>query len=293
MKKLTTLIFALIVILSLAACDKDTTQNQNSKPDNTPSQTQNVTSENDSSGDVIIVDETTEDDETDIGNDVSNENTDVQTPQTNTNEQHTHTYTTTTKTATCTAAGSKTTTCKNCTYSKTETIAKLGHNYESKVTKPTCTAKGYTTHTCSRCKNSYKDNYTDARHNFKISGSTTVTITCTGCNAKLTQTNNKLDHFAISDTAYWKDGKLYVQFMLVNTYDYDITVTAIEGLYFDIMGTNTKLTQTVNLTNVSFVVPANGYYVNTLYFESNMVLNYGTTLKNVGMYCSNIIGSRK
>ena len=89
-----------------------------------------------------------------------------------------HVYdTVTTAEPTCTAVGTKTHTCRTCSYSYTEEIPALGHQYQSKVIAPTCTIPGYTEHTCTLCGHWYRTD-TIGPHGHK-NESVTVEPTCT------------------------------------------------------------------------------------------------------------------
>lgn len=283
MKKILTIILALILILSLVACGKDTKQTSTGNPDSKPSQSQN-TNGGSSDTDPEVSDPEAGDPEVDQpnGND-SNLNSDpVVEPGKN---DHIHSYTSVvTKEATCTADGIKTISCSGCTYKKTEAITKQGHKYKDVVTAPTCTANGYTTHTCERCSASLKDTYTDAKgHKFTSSrGSTTTTIKCSACTLKFSQANNMVDYYAVSDTAYWKDGELHIQYILVNTSNSAFKVSSIENYYFD-NSKGQKITTTLTWKSPNITVSANGTHTVTLTVKKEHVLNYGIDISNVGM----------
>ena len=60
--------------------------------------------------------------------------------------------------ATCTSPGLKTTTCTECGYTVTETLAATGHNYTLKTSQPPiCDNAGYKIFRCSRCGDEYTE----------------------------------------------------------------------------------------------------------------------------------------
>ena len=74
---------------------------------------------------------------------------------------HQHSYKTTMVAATCTTGGYTLHECACGASYKDGQTAALGHSYVDTVVAPTASAQGYTEHTCSRCGDSYKDSYTD------------------------------------------------------------------------------------------------------------------------------------
>lgn len=316
MKKLLTLLLALTLLLTFVACGAKPTQT--SSANNTPSSSQPDSSVTESSqvaesSDIAessqlaessdIADSsqtstsdsvtTSSDSEVSVPANTSSQPTSSKTQTTtssatNSNTTaHTHKLTTTeTKKATCTEDGSKTTTCSGCSYKKVETIKKLGHEYKHNVTKPTCSESGYTIHTCSRCSDTYKDSITSPTgHNIKmLSGTSVPTAKCTACNIQVSQAKNKIDNYAIGDTAYWEDGKLHVQFIIFNTYDKAVKLSSIENYYFDEQTSGKRITKTLTWSSPNITVPANNIFLYTLTVESKHVQNYGIDLKQVGMY---------
>ena len=278
MKKILTIILALILILSLVACGKDSKKTATGKPDSKPSQSQNT-----NGGSSNTDPDVTDPDVDQPNSNDSNPNSDPVVEPGNT--EHIHSYTSVvTKEATCTADGIKTISCSGCTYKKTEAITKYGHKYKDVVTAPTCTKNGYTTHTCERCTDNFKDTYTDAKgHKFTSSrGNTSTTIKCSDCTLKFSQTNNMVDYYAVGDTAYCKDGELHVQYVLVNTSNSAYKVTSIENYYFD-NGKGQKITATLTWKSPNITVNANGTHTVTLTVKKEHVLNYGIDISNVGM----------
>ncbi len=171
---------------------------------------------------------------------------------------------------------------------KTEENPAHTHSYTETVTAPTCTTQGYTTHTCAECANSYKDNYTAAKgHNFICSGTVETLIKCDRCSTNIRQGDNIVDFYAISNTAYWKDGQLCVQYMIVNTYDADIILTGVENFYF-VNKSGQKICQNLNTTGASIRIKANSGHVVTLTVEKALVQNYGADLTGVGMNCQQL-----
>ena len=182
MKKVLTFIFALALILCLAACGNDVPVEE----------TQPKTTVSDVTEPEVTEPEATEPEVTEP---------EVTDPPA-TEKPHTHSYTSTTEKATCDKDGRKVFTCE-CGDSYTEIITKLGHSYTDKVTAPTCTEKGYTTHTCTRCSDSYKDSYKDATNHSYTSKVTTAatctkegikTFTCSKCANKYTESIAKTAH---------------------------------------------------------------------------------------------------
>ena len=268
MKKILTIVLVLILILSLAACGKDSKQASGGTPDSKPAQSQDI------KGDSSV---------TDPEVDVPNKNDPVVEPG---NDNHVHNYVSTvTKDATCTADGVKTITCSGCSYKKTEAITKYGHKYKDVVTAPTCTKNGHTTHTCERCTDNFKDTYTDAKgHKFTCSrGSTSTTVKCSNCTSNFSQTNNVMDYYAVGDTAYWKDGELHVQYILVNTSNNAFKVTSIEDYYFD-NSKGQKITATLIWNSPNITVNANSVHTVTLTVKKEHVANYGIDISSVGMF---------
>ena len=202
MKKVIAVIFALALILCLAACGNDVpaeeTQPKTTVSDATkPEVTQPEVTEPETTEPEFTEPEVTEPDVTEP---------EVTEPEVTdppaTEKPHTHSYTSTTEKATCDKDGRKVFTCE-CGDSYTEIITKLGHSYTDKVTAPTCTEKGYTTHTCTRCDHSYKDNYKDATNHSYASKVTTAanctkegvkTFTCSKCASKYTESIAKTAH---------------------------------------------------------------------------------------------------
>lgn len=202
---------------------------------------------------------------------------------------------TVTKAATCTATGTDTWTLRTTTYgtfSYAITSAAKGHDYENIVTRPTCVKEGYTTHTCTRCSNKYVDSYTPVKdHNFKI---TTVSggkeFSCSGCKQKITQANNIVDYYAISNSAYWKDQNLYVQFALVNTNSKAYKVTSVTNIIFK-TDDGKQITVSLDWKSSSTTVAANGIHIETLILNSSLIKNYGIDVSSVGMSAGKINGS--
>lgn len=92
--------------------------------------------------------------------------------------------------ATCTQAGSKHTSCTECSHTLDNIYEPaLGHNYTAVITKaPTCTQPGINTFTCSRCGHSYNE-YIYSEHNYSITAQQAptcetdgyTTYTCANC----------------------------------------------------------------------------------------------------------------
>ena len=91
-----------------------------------------------------------------------------------------------------------------------------------------------------------------------------------------------VDYYAVGDTAYWKDGEIHVQYVLVNTSNSAYKVTSIENYYFD-NGKGQKITATLTWKSPNNTVNANGTHTVTLTVKKEHVLNYGIDISNVGM----------
>jgi DNA-directed RNA polymerase subunit RPC12/RpoP len=111
-----------------------------------------------------------------------------------------HDFTVTEVPATPDASGTRTYTCKDCGFVKTETIPPLGHNYVGVETPPTCTEDGYITYTCTDCGDSYRNPGAPALgHAFgdwTDNGENHIR-TCSRCNATETAAHT----FTVTETA--------------------------------------------------------------------------------------------
>lgn len=291
MKKLIALSLALIMTLALTGCGTLNKKASAPKKDSDPTSSNAVTSEESETPENPETPETPETPENSVTSETPSQTTSSK-PSGGTNSSkptHTHTYTNSvTKAATCTADGVRTYKCSGCSDSYTEKITKLGHDYKKTVTAPTCTAQGYTTHKCNRCSDTKKDTYTAAKgHNFKSTGTVTTTVKCEHCAAALTQANNMVDFYAVGDTAYWKDGELHVQYLLVNTYDQACVVTGLTNYYFE-TGSGQRISDTLTTTGLTFTIKANSAFIVNFTIEAKYVKNYGVTLSNVSMGCQSI-----
>lgn len=183
---------------------------------------------------------------------------------------HAHTLDngTVTKEPTCKAEGVKTYTCKMCSYTETETVAKTAHKYDAgKVTTAaTCKAEGVKTYTCTGCQHTKTESiakrtthtYTNAcdktcnvckaartvSHTYKtVKKAATASANgysykkCSVCAAQTTkQTYYKVTSFKLSATAYTYDGKVKTPTVTVKDCkgktlkkDTDYTVTYAAG----------------------------------------------------------------
>ncbi len=166
MKKMISLLLALVMALSLVACAEQ--QNDNPLDNDTPINSDTQSEAQDSDHPVPPSDNENGDNAEDAGKDdvttpsteESNGDTEDKQPEETPEEEHKHDYSAKVTSATCTKDGYTTYTCSCGDSYKDNTTSKLGHSYSDKVVAPTTAAQGYTLHTCSRCGDSYKDSYT-------------------------------------------------------------------------------------------------------------------------------------
>lgn len=166
MKKMISLLLALVMALSLVACAEQ--QNDNPLDNDTPINSDTQSEAQDSDHPVPPSDNENGDNAEDAGKDdvttpsteESNGDTEDKQPEETPEEEHKHDYAAKVTSATCTKDGYTTYTCSCGDSYKDNTTSKLGHSYSDKVVAPTTAAQGYTLHTCSRCGDSYKDSYT-------------------------------------------------------------------------------------------------------------------------------------
>lgn len=169
MKKFFTIFVAIILVFSLAACNKNASNNEATSNDTT----------------------------------VNNENTETTTMPTDNEATVTTEPTGETTNSTTPSEGSNETNPTKPTEQETVPEPTHTHEYTSVVTNPTCTKDGYTTHTCKGCANSYVDTVVKATgHNFgewKTTKEPTTTSTgtaeriCSKCSYKETKTLGKLE----------------------------------------------------------------------------------------------------
>ena len=196
MKKLTALLLALTLVLSLTACGGNDEQTPDSTPE-TSAITDTTGETQESTDNTESTEETTEatTPETTTPTNEPAETKPTETTPATTQPAHTHSYSSkVTKAATCTEKGIKTFTC-SCGKSYTEDIKATGHSYSAKTTKePTCAVEGVKTYTCS-CGNTYTESIgtTAHSHTMKITADATgkdegtKTYTCT-CGDTYTET---------------------------------------------------------------------------------------------------------
>lgn len=202
MKKLITIFLALILVISMAACDKTSTQDTN-PAETTGNHETNVTEDTNENTSATEDEGTTP---TTPGNENETDATQPTTPSENTSEgvgptdrdDGSETKPTTGETTTPTQP---TETTKPPAGATDVTEPTHTHEYSSKVTKATCTTDGYTKHTCS-CGASYTDSTTKATgHSFgewKTTKEPTTSATgtaerkCNNCSEKETKTLGKL-----------------------------------------------------------------------------------------------------
>ena len=207
MKKILSLILALIMVMSLlAGCGDSHVTDETTEPIETEVietvETTEAPDETTAPATEPIVTEVPE--ESEAPEETTGETTGSETA-------HKHNYKgETTKAATCTSEGVKTYTCSVCGATKTESIAKTAHDYKSETTKAaTCTAEGSKTYTCKTCGYSYKETVKATGHSYD-NGKVTKTATCTSegvktytcsvCGATKTESIAKTAHKYVTTT---------------------------------------------------------------------------------------------
>lgn len=106
-------------------------------------------------------------------------------------KEHTFTEWKTLKSADCENAGEQTRSCKECSYTETQTVEPLGHNFADMTVlrAATCTEKGYERGFCSRCKQKLLQEIPPKGHD--MSEFTTVTEpTCTEKGTEISKCKN-------------------------------------------------------------------------------------------------------
>lgn len=197
MKKLITIFLAIVLVMSLSACNnadnKDIGNTVNSTTGNSETNvtedTNESTSATNNTSDATVNDNTTD----------PTQNTDEGTAPTDRDDKDETTPTTGNENTEGTEPNQNDTT--QPTVGTTVTEPAHTHEYKSTVTNSTCTDDGYTTHTCS-CGDSYVDSKISAiGHNFgewKTTKEATTTSTgteerkCKNCDAKETKTIGKI-----------------------------------------------------------------------------------------------------